>query len=86
LTTKTLTVDVLVVDRVADGLSEIGAQLKRLNDNIENGYINLRTHHPLCAAPLGGDYTVQQLDVMSRFLNDAIKTGALVLPTPEVKS
>lgn len=61
----------------------IATQLRRLNDNLEAGTLNIRTHHPLCATPKDADYSVQQLDVMGRYLNTAIAEGRLVLPARE---
>lgn len=49
-------------------LVDIAEQLARLNDNIESGRISVRTHHPLCTVPQ---------------LNNAIQTGAFVVPPRE---
>jgi hypothetical protein len=61
----------------------IAVQLRRLNDNLEAGVLNIRTHHPSCITPKDGDYTVQQLDAMSKFINQAIKDGRVALPPRE---
>lgn len=55
-------------------------ELKRLNDNLASGQLNIRTHTPLCVAPPNGDFSVRQLEVMSSYLHKSIETGALVLP------
>ncbi len=58
-------------------------ELQRLNDNLEAGRLNIRTHHPLCTVPPNKDWSVSQLEAASKFLSHAIETGAFVLPPKE---
>ena len=55
-------------------------ELERLNDNIESGKINIRTHHPLCLGDQHANYTISQMDAINSFLAASIKSGALVVP------
>lgn len=64
-------------------LDSIQYELKRLNDNLEAGLLNIRTHHPTCIAPKGGDYTIPQLEAMSQYVERAIDEGRLALPPRE---
>jgi hypothetical protein len=81
LSTETILKKILdTQDDVATQTGLVAAELKRLNDNLEKGLINIRTHHPLCIALPNGDYTIGQMEEASRFIAASIKSGALVLP------
>jgi hypothetical protein len=67
-------------DDVATQTGLVAAELKRLNDNLEKGVLNIRTHHPLCIALPGNDPSLSDMEAASSFLAAAIKSGALVLP------
>lgn len=66
-----------------DAIGDVADQLKRLNDNLEAGRLNIRTHHPLCTVPPNKDWSVSQLEAASKFLSHAIETGVFVLPPKE---
>jgi len=65
---------------ISKGMSDVGAQLRRLNRNLESGLINIRTHHPLCVAPPNAEWSLSQMEAAGKFLAHAVETGALVLP------
>ena len=65
---------------ISDGVSDVGAQLRRLNRNLESGLVNIRAHHPLCIAPPNAELSISQMEAAGKFLAHAIETGALVLP------
>ncbi len=65
---------------IVETANRIADELKRLNDNLEAGRLNIRTHHLLCTLPLNKDWSINQLEAASKFLNKAIETGAFVLP------
>jgi hypothetical protein len=87
--------DAVVLDEMSDHqlLAAIAAntagthaELVKLNEALQAGSLNIRTHHPLCVTPKDGDYTVQQLEVMGKYLNQSIETGALELPQKGAQS
>jgi hypothetical protein len=72
--------DVAVLPMIARSVATIAVQFLRFNNLLESGRLNIRTHHPLCSTPREDDYSIQQLDAMSLYLNEAIRDGRLVLP------
>lgn len=64
-------------------LPRIAAELKRLNDNLQAGTLNMREHHPRCIAPIAGDYTIRELEIISKYAESALAEGRLVLPPRE---
>lgn len=64
-----------------ESLDAIGAEVARLNDNLESGRISIRTHHPLCTVPHDANFSILDLEAMQKFLRGAIDSGALVLPS-----
>jgi len=66
---------------IAAAIADLAAEVHQLRTGLVAGRFNIRTHHPLCSTPPAGDYSIEQLEAMARFVTKAIETGALVLPS-----
>jgi hypothetical protein len=66
---------------ITDAIGDLTDEVRRLNDNLEAGRVQVRTHHPLCLTPNHSeDYTVSELELIGKFLSASITAGTLVLP------
>jgi hypothetical protein len=64
---------------VSTSIDKLTAEVQKLRSGLEQGTLSIRTHHPLCSADPSKDYSIQQLETISKFITAAIATGALKL-------
>ena len=72
------------IARIVEAINDLSAEVHQVRTGLVVGRFNIRTHHPMCSTPPAGDYTIEQLEAMARFVSKAIETGALLLP-PKAK-